>query len=113
MTDHTTRPILCKCSCGQFVPTPQFPSWQRQYISGHQPAATRPIAERFWEKVDKRGPNDCWEWQGSLDRKGYGQIKLRSYKRGQSHRVSYELTYGAIPDGALVCHKCDNPRCVN
>jgi hypothetical protein len=121
MSNHTTRdaqlgfefPVLCKCGCGQEIPPPKFPSWQRQYISGHQPAANRPIAERFWEKVDKRGPDDCWEWQGALDRKGYGQIKLRSYKRGSAHRVSYELHYGECPDDMSVCHICDNPRCVN
>ena len=107
------RIILCACGCNQPVPIAKFPSQQRKYISGHQPAATRPLAVRFWEKVSKRGPNDCWKWQGSLDRKGYGQIKLHSHQRGSAHRVSYELHFGPIPDNLFVCHRCDNPSCVN
>lgn len=72
------------------------------------------IAIRFWSKV-KTGPiQECWEWQGTKDRRGYGHMSSR---RGMSpykaHRVSYELVIGQIPDGMEVCHKCDNPSCVN
>jgi len=69
-------------------------------------------SERFWAKVDQKAPNECWEWQGSLGRTGYGKFwsggKLRS-----AHRVAWEFTHGQIPDDLCVCHKCDNPRCVN
>lgn len=64
--------------------------------------------ERFWAKVDTSG--DCWEWQGSYFGCGYGSF----YRYGGNqfaHRISYELTYGD-PSGMVVCHKCDNPRCV-
>ena len=106
-------PILCKCGCGQEVPPPKFPSWQRQYISGHQPAANRPVAERFWEKVDKRDLDDCWEWQGGIDTRGYGVLKERSYKLIRAHRLAWILTHGEITDDLWVLHKCDNRKCCN
>jgi hypothetical protein len=65
--------------------------------------------DEFWAKVDKRGPDECWEWQGSRHPKGYGSTK----KNKRTHRVAWELTNGPIPAGLLVCHKCDNPPCVN
>ncbi len=64
----------------------------------------------FWRHVDK-GP-DCWEWQGALNEWGYGIT--RSDNRTQlAHRVAWEAANGTIPDGLLVCHHCDNPKCVN
>jgi hypothetical protein len=65
---------------------------------------------RFWSKVDKRGPDECWEWQGGLH-KGYGYIYLSRNKRVYAHRVSCQLNLG---DSRLHClHSCDNPKCVN
>lgn len=60
----------------------------------------------FWKKVDKSG--SCWIWTGLKDKDGYGK-----WSQGRSHRVAYELTYGLIEDGKYVCHRCDNPSCVN
>lgn len=117
MNDHTTNEStikLCECGCGESVPQAKFPSWQRKYISGHHPTAIRPLADRFWEKVDKRGTNDCWEWQGALDRKGYGEIKAgRSRKIVRAHRLAWILEHGECPNDLLVCHQCDNPKCCN
>ena len=75
----------------------------------------RSIAERFWPKVRKAGPDDCWIWTGSQTPSGYGQIGRGSRGCGQlqAHRVSWELANGPIPDGLWVLHKCDNPPCVN
>lgn len=70
------------------------------------------IAERFWDKVDKGNPGECWEWRGYRNAKGYGGIRIRG-KGVYAHRLSYELNNGPIPDGMLVCHTCDNPPCVN
>lgn len=67
--------------------------------------------KRFWDKVDKT--KDCWNWTGCLrGYTGYGCIKIDK-KVYDCHRVSYALTYGKIPEGKLVLHKCDNRRCVN
>jgi len=64
---------------------------------------------RFWEKVIKAG--DCWNWTGATNGIGYGRLGHRG-KQVSAHRFSYELVYGRIPDGMLVCHHCDNPGCV-
>lgn len=72
------------------------------------------IEERFWSKVS-RGDltgSSCWEWTGALMHKGYGRLRIgRTHVR--AHRLSWELHYGKIPDGLLVCHRCDNRSCVN
>ena len=74
----------------------------------------RPLVERFWAKVDKKGPGECWEWTASLNNKGYGMIG-RSGRRGTvlAHRVSWELANGPIPEGMCVLHHCDVRSCVN
>jgi len=67
---------------------------------------------RFWSKVDVRGPNDCWLWIGQMTHRGYGCFKLNGFLKG-AHRVAFELSVGPIPDGMWVLHHCDCPRCVN
>ncbi len=70
----------------------------------------RPIEERFFEKVVMIPFHDCWEWSAYKNAKGYGVIG-DGRKTRLSHRVSYEIHFGKIPDGLLICHKCDNPGC--
>lgn len=68
---------------------------------------------RFFSKVQKQhGLNDCWIWTAGKGTKGYGIFSMR-HKDYKAHRVSYEIHFGYIPEGLLVCHKCDNPSCVN
>lgn len=68
---------------------------------------------RFWSKVDRRGPDECWEWTGSRWPGGYGQLHLSKPRRLRSaHIISYEIHFGPTGD-LLVCHRCDNPPCVN
>ncbi|HSN21677.1 MAG TPA: HNH endonuclease signature motif containing protein [Usitatibacter sp.] len=81
----------------------------------------RPIAERFWKKVDKNGPIEpgmstrCWLWTASRDRDGYGFFYLPrgSARLLRAHRVAYELVVGPIPDGLTLDHLCRAPACVN
>lgn len=68
--------------------------------------------ERFWKKVDKSGPNGCWNWTAYRNKKGYGQFKF-GCSTVPAHRVSYALVHGWPVVDWLVCHKCDNPSCVN
>src|SRR5262245_41521647 len=83
-------------------------------MSGYRP---RPISERFWEKVRKSKPNDCWEWMGQRRVDGYGVIfggPGANNRRLKAHRVSWEIANGTnVPDGLWVLHHCDNPPCVN
>ena len=79
------------------------------------PDLTRPLADRFWEKVDKTTtPGGCWPWLGAKNRLGYGRIGRGGAGGGtaNAHRVSWELTHGPAPDHLFVCHRCDNPSCV-
>lgn len=75
-----------------------------------------PVLEKFWARVDKSG--DCWIWLAGRTSKfkretAYGVFPNKVFGSQTAHRVSYEIHYGPIPDGLFVCHKCDNPPCVN
>jgi YHS domain-containing protein len=67
---------------------------------------TRPASERFARHVHKT--DTCWLWTAATDGKGYGRFDNMA-----AHRFAYELYIGPIPDKLFVCHKCDNPPCVN
>ncbi|MCA1694243.1 MAG: HNH endonuclease [Actinobacteria bacterium] len=81
----------------------------RAKISSHR----IPLAERFWSKVDRRGPDACWPWLAPLLKTGYGQISFGGNRTGLAHRVSWELAYGPIPNGITIDHHCHNidPDC--
>ncbi len=76
--------------------------------------------DRFWRKVKRDGPDECWEWQGSLwygRDAGYGKVlwaaKPKKWWR-RAHKIVWELERGLITDPKLcVCHSCDNRRCCN
>ena len=72
---------------------------------------THSLEERFWEKVDKKSKKECWRWKGFLPSNGYGRLRV-----GKRHKmataVSWYIEHGAWPT-LYMCHKCDNPLCVN
>ncbi len=69
--------------------------------------------ERFWKKVKKGAPEDCWNWNGATSR-GYGIMSTRhNHAPAKAYRVSWYLHFGPIPEGMVIRHKCDNPACVN
>ncbi len=69
------------------------------------------VLDRFWDKVDKDGPNGCWVWTAGLS-SGYGQFWTGA-RRMPAHRFSYILEHGPIPDGLELDHLCRNRACVN
>lgn len=84
---------------------------------------SRPLEERFWEKVDKNGPiypyepdlGRCWAWTACLSDYGYGQIRESApgKKQFSAHRLSWKLKNGDIPKDKDVLHRCDRRFCVN
>ena len=63
---------------------------------------------RFWSQVDVREYNECWVWLGPLTPFGHGR-----FGKDGAHRFAYEFYNGPIEHGAVIRHKCDNPRCCN
>src|SRR6266702_1941364 len=73
------------------------------------------INKCFWRHVKVPVTIDttsCWEWTGYTNKKGYGQIRMGG-KIIPAHKAAYILFVGPVPKGLQVCHRCDNPSCVN
>lgn len=78
------------------------------------------LEARFWSYVDKRGPDECWEWKAGLFNTGYGQFRWND-KKVLTHRVAAFLaglvdSISAPTDrlgSGFVLHKCDNRKCCN
>lgn len=68
------------------------------------------LKNRFWKSVTKT--SSCWNWTGSFDTRGYGQIVVCGTLHS-THRVSYIIHHGRIPKGLHILHSCDNRACVN
>ena len=65
------------------------------------------------DRVSVNSDTSCWEWKPSIPRKDYGRVIVKG-KGTTAHRLAYELWSGETPPRHLcVCHKCDNPPCVN
>jgi hypothetical protein len=73
-----------------------------------------PPEVRFQRFYLELGPDDCWEWFGKLTGE-YGRFQIggKGSKHVLAHRFAYERENGPVPEGQLVLHECDNPRCVN
>lgn len=85
----------------------------RRYGRDHCPYITGTPEERFERSYIVNPCNACWEWTEWTTPKGYGEFCLPGDKKVRAHRFSYQLHRGPIPNGLLVCHQCDNRRCVN
>ena len=73
---------------------------------------TRPLAERYWEKVQKGSDDECWPWIGGCFADGYGAISVNG-RPVRAPRLSYEIANGPLRGDEHVRHQCDNPICVN
>ena len=67
--------------------------------------------KRYWDKVNIRSLDECWEWNAAT-RGGYGSIKVDG-KVVDAHRIMCEWAFGNLPKGIIACHHCDNKLCVN
>jgi hypothetical protein len=89
------------------VPKHRFCSAECRFEYAHKERVAR-----LWSQVRKDDRAEaCWEWQGTHRPKGYG-IVSRGRHPIYAHRFAFEIAYGPIPEGMMVCHTCDNPACV-
>lgn len=90
----------------RFCSLPCYWAWGR----AHGPS----LADRFWAKVRKAGPNECWLWLGSKNKRGYGKMTKGGSGRKLVYvtHVSWFLAHGVWPEKFML-HECDNPSCVN
>jgi len=114
----------CQCGCGRDAPIAKVSRSERgdlrgepiRYIRGHVGA----VINNAWTSLEEicaayvipGQANDCWPWKGFIARNGYGYVSFHR-KDMLGHRVSYIVNRGPIPEGMHVCHRCDNPACVN
>ncbi len=129
---------VCYCGCGGEIEIQEHHKWYGipKYIKGHSnrgipksEETKRKLSEShmgqvawnkgigntpqdFWNNVNIKEKDDCWEWMGYLDHNGYGSISINNYPN-RTHRYAWEIVHGCIPEGLCICHKCDNPKCCN
>jgi hypothetical protein len=80
----------------------------RKYIN----KVRKSIQDRFWEKVDIRGKDECWLWKSVTLKGGYGRFRFNG-KYILAHRMAYILTHDEIEDGLIIRHTCDIRPCCN
>lgn len=99
------------------MPSPQIPcpSCGRPMQSRSRQCGkcrVRPLEVRFWEKVERRGPNECWQWLGATSM-GYGHMFIEVGKYAKAHRLAWTFERGEPIRGLVFDHLCRNPLCCN
>lgn len=123
MTNTTEIPYgYCHCGCGKKTKICKENNTKYGWVSGEpfkfvlnhrgKGLDAEPVTERFWKKVDKHGPDDCWEWKEARSDSGYGKFWW-SGRTIHASRAAYMLTHGELPSRIIVRHRCDNPPCCN
>lgn len=92
------------------TPQARIPTEPRMSVMGHTVTDWYGEVERFFARADVTG--DCWEWQLTRDKNGYGKYK-RFNRTHRAHRFAWELMIGLIPEGFVIDHLCKNTACVN
>lgn len=95
-----------KCFCGELIQTFAGNVGAQLFCKFHS------LEKRYWDNVDQKSDNECWEWKAAKTKAGYGIIYYDKKNRF-AHRLSLEFQGINIPEKMYVCHKCDNPPCVN
>lgn len=120
------RGWICKCACGAIILAESSGltrgnkkscgCYRGEYARQRRKEITHTTSVK--EAIYSRSipiDNDCWEWTGRKDKDGYGVVMLDG-KNIRGHRLSYAYHNNIkLEDmkGLVVCHKCDNPSCVN
>lgn len=116
------RPITNTAGCGPRPQPDRRPESAHNAHSRPQKALNRILSDpaghwmlhlNFWHSVAISGEDECWLWRGAMSANGYGSFRTGRRVSDGAHRVAYALFNRTHPDGLHVCHKCDNPRCVN
>lgn len=98
----------------QFEPAPTSRKGSDQHSTGgfyRVGGFLKTFMDSFYDKIESA--EDCWIWGAAIRGKtGYGCVKYNG-KLVDAHRVSYMVHIRDIPKGLLVCHTCDNRKCVN
>lgn len=101
----------CQCSCGgtKNIAGLSLKKGASTSCGCFQKENVQTYNKPKWEKhIDVQGDDDCWEYRGRRNQRGYGVSGC-----GLVHRAMYEKHVGPIPEKAMVLHKCDNPACCN
>lgn len=115
-----TRTVNCKYCNKEFHP------WTVSEARGHgdfcsrgcvtanrnKLAAKKPIEIFYKNALIPENKDECWIWQKQKSNR-YGYMTINGAKSIGAHRFSYEYFHGEIPEGMMICHKCDTPKCVN
>lgn len=120
-SSHPNREDWGVCStdeCTNFVAIKKFKMCNTCYqakcrreglAKGLDFAKVRPL---FWERAEVGEPDQCWNWKLAPHKGGHGVFAHQNVSY-HAHMIAYRLTYGEIPPGLLVDHKCRNRLCVN
>lgn len=81
-------------------------------MTAFQPTSDQDLAKAMLFNRSRLTENGCWEWTAGLGSGGYGLFYYKNQNQ-RAHRVSYQIYTGEIPAGMVICHSCDNPRCIN
>lgn len=66
----------------------------------------------LFDRINFGTGDDCWVWNGPRNEQGYGICANLVHESVHTHRHMWAITFGPIPDGKNVLHRCDNPSCV-
>lgn len=102
----------CRCDCGNERTVRGSHLREGTTTSCGCKAKASSIEEAFFRFFRSGAPGDCWEWPGARQTAGYGSFGFNKLQFS-AHRTSYKIHVGPIPDRMQVCHRCDNPPCVN
>lgn len=105
----TAELVPCACWCGELITPLGSKGRARRFAPYHYLASHLSEAWGRLMRPDTDVTDDCWEWPGGVNNKGYGVTKRNG--ENYAHRAAWVQVNGPIPDGLDACHHCDNPPC--